>query len=182
MDQDTKNKILKYPTFSHLFMAFQRGEIAVKNDKGEIGLYGNCPDWKYWEQRIGYLWNEAHAMKLIHTGQYVEIWENSGGNYELVALPALYDEYEEKFNSEPWNVLLSDITEDIFCNSELEWIDPAQIGAMTEADMFGITEQDEYGTIEKVISLWLFPDYMIINPLEELFENGRVIFKKGLES
>jgi hypothetical protein len=64
--------------------------------------------------------------------------------------------------------------EHLTCNSELEWIDAADTGDLTDAPMLGTT--DESG---KVLSRWALMDYQVRGPLEDLRDTGKAVFIGG---
>lgn len=59
-------------------------------------------------------------------------------------------------------------------NSAYEFIDPAEISALTNAPILG--ERDDS---EEIVSIWWYPNYCLRSPQRDLMESGRVIFKKG---
>jgi len=61
--------------------------------------------------------------------------------------------------------------EHLTCNSELGWINPEEIGALTSAPILGL--RDELG---EPIAAWGFMDYQVRSFLTDLIENGRAVF------
>ena len=92
-----------------------------------------------------------------------------------------------------------DALESLICNSELAWIAPEEIGALTDAPILGIrgeeTEvppelaehpflhisrmQDGKRYYEPVIAAWGFMDYPLRSFIEDLIETGKVTFTGG---
>lgn len=86
--------------------------------------------------------------------------------------------------------------EPIVCNSELEWIEPAETGDLTSAPMLGIyseeREANQPGDIhprkritgyhdgkawcQDVSERWAFLDYQVRSVLEDLRDKGRAVF------
>jgi Zn-finger nucleic acid-binding protein len=90
--------------------------------------------------------------------------------------------------------------EHLVCNSELEWINPADTHDLTDAPMLGILDEAQplaneasfaphYGTIQSgfygdppqvhvhpIIERWAFMDYMLRSPLEDLRDKGECVF------
>lgn len=95
---------------------------------------------------------------------------------------------------------MHDAFEDLIANSDLDWVEPEYIGALTAAPILGIYGEtvpsdkapharpvggwhDEDGVyrhwVDPVESAWAFMDYVLRSPLEDLIENGKVIFVGG---
>lgn len=72
------------------------------------------------------------------------------------------------------NRSLYDFFERLICNSEFEWIDAEEIGALTEAPIIGTRFED--GTVDRV---WWFPSYASQSVLEVLCENKVIVFQSG---
>lgn len=73
---------------------------------------------------------------------------------------------------------MHDLMEGLVCNSELDWVRPEQIGALTSAPILGVYADDpEEG---KVREAWAFMDYQVTSPQRELAETGRAIFVDGM--
>lgn len=70
--------------------------------------------------------------------------------------------------------------EPLFCNG-LHYVLPEHVGALTDAPL--ISDTCPYGDNSEVdcedCSIWWFPNYMIENCLDTLYNTGQVIFKKG---
>lgn len=58
-------------------------------------------------------------------------------------------------------------------------VSPEEIGALTDAPIFGEVSRDDQGKITHIDSLYWFPDYAVKNPAEELKEKGKVVFKNA---
>lgn len=68
-----------------------------------------------------------------------------------------------------WNLF-----ENLFSDSELEQIEPVEIGALTSSPIVGIRDQND-----TVIKVWWYPNYAISSPLEDLVTEGFTIFQSG---
>lgn len=64
--------------------------------------------------------------------------------------------------------------DDILANCEWEWISPEEIGALTDAPILGIKDEND-----NVIEAYGFMDYAIDSLLGRLFEYGEVELRKG---
>jgi hypothetical protein len=92
-----------------------------------------------------------------------------------------------------------DLLEPLICNSELQWIRPEEIGALTDAPILGIRGQERLAKdgerlidkqvtaqsfgktfVEDVEKAWAFMDYQIRSVQQDLAENGYVIFGKAV--
>lgn len=80
-------------------------------------------------------------------------------------------EYRSEHGSIQSDAAMFEAFEPLVCNSELEWIDPAETGDLTSAPMLGIRDENQ-----KVIERWAFMDYAIRSPLETLLDCGKVEF------
>jgi hypothetical protein len=67
-----------------------------------------------------------------------------------------------------------DFFEIFIANSEFVWILPEEIGALTDAPILGIKDENE-----KVIEAYAFMDYQVKSILKELLDNGKVFFQQG---
>jgi len=71
---------------------------------------------------------------------------------------------------------LYDLLEGIIANSDIDWIQPEEIGALTDAPIFGHVDRDDQGKVVNVGHVWWYPDYMVSDPIEELATKGTVTF------
>jgi hypothetical protein len=69
-----------------------------------------------------------------------------------------------------------DALESLVCNSDLEWIQPHEIGALTDAPILGIVERDDHGTITRVIHAWGFEPYALRSFVSDLIDDGKATF------
>lgn len=91
---------------------------------------------------------------------------------------------------------MHDLFEPLVCNSELEWVYPEQVGALTDAPLLGIwgEEVDCEGEDDKrqlswsdgkttkvlpVEKVWGFMNYCLTSPQEVLADQGFVVFESG---
>ena len=65
----------------------------------------------------------------------------------------------------------ADALEGLICNSELEWVRPEEIGALTSAPIIGL--RDEEG---KPTAAWGFMDYALRSFVDDLIDTGRATF------
>jgi hypothetical protein len=66
---------------------------------------------------------------------------------------------------------ITDLLEDLVCNSELNFVDASDTGDLTNAPMLGILNEDG-----NVIDRWAYMDYQISCPIEVLIDEGSVVF------
>jgi hypothetical protein len=93
---------------------------------------------------------------------------------------------------------LHDHFEDLVCNSELQWVDPADTGDLTDAPMLGILGEaepggnGEYGKVlagswedsagvmqtwfHPIEKRWAFMSYQVRSALDDLADEGKVVF------
>ena len=67
----------------------------------------------------------------------------------------------------------SEALEELLANSELEWIAPEEIGALTDAPILGIRNCDDYN---EIIGAWGFMDYQVRSFVDDLIETGQAVF------
>ena len=96
-----------------------------------------------------------------------------------------------KFDSDSF---MYDLFEKLITNSELEWINPVEITALTDAPILGILGSPEPGAggrlvgrwkdsagvmqgwYQPILHAWGYADYQVRNPQTDLLEKGKVIF------
>lgn len=117
-----------------------------------------------------------------------QILEN--GNLMLIAdsfdiedLKELKEEHGEHF---PADSIEIEFLQDLTSNSELQWISPEEIGALTDAPILGIRrgdnefeEGESEGDSEEITQAWGWMDYQVKSLQEELLEKGYAILTKG---
>lgn len=69
-----------------------------------------------------------------------------------------------------------EVFEKLTCNSDLQWVNPEELGALTSAPILGTC--DETGT--NIIDAWWYPGYELRSPQQDLMETGKCTFKKAL--
>lgn len=79
----------------------------------------------------------------------------------------------------PYIQIELDALEPLICNSELEWVRPEEIGALTAAPILGIVERDDHGTLTKVIGVWGFEPYALRSFVDDLIESGKATFRSS---
>jgi hypothetical protein len=92
-----------------------------------------------------------------------------------------------------------EILEPLICNSELEWINPADTGDLTDAPMLGIIGGDEETTRERkgpcgavqwgsdeegalyapILERWAFMSYEVRSFCDDLLTTGEAVFING---
>jgi hypothetical protein len=74
------------------------------------------------------------------------------------------------------NAGLLELLEEHLTNG-LEQVHPEEIGALTDSLIFSdVVERDEDNKITSCDYVWWYPNYQVTSPLDELKENGKVIF------
>ena len=80
------------------------------------------------------------------------------------------EDYPDDFSSDS---VMYEFFEEFICNSEWEWIDPQEIGALTDAPILGI--KNESG---RVIEVYGFMNYAVESLLDALYD-GKAVLQKG---
>ena len=89
---------------------------------------------------------------------------------------ALQDSYSNPHD------LFYELMEEHMANDLYEILFPEEIGALTSAPIIGYDVlRDDSGDLIEVQEVYWFPDYQVIDPIEELLEKGEVFFEKGEE-
>lgn len=88
----------------------------------------------------------------------------------------------EKERSELFDFIIDNDVEDyeeffqsITCNSDLKWIQPEDVGALTDAPIIALTKYNDDETLE-VSDYWAFRQYETEALLNRLIHNGEVFF------
>ena len=81
------------------------------------------------------------------------------------------NENPDKFASDN---TMYEVFEDLIANSELDWIDPEEIGALTSAPLLCIRDEKEQAT-----HVWKFDPYCLRSPQDDLADSGKVYFMGG---
>lgn len=69
------------------------------------------------------------------------------------------------------------LLEDHICNSELEFVLPEEVGALTDSAILSDSAvRNDQGDLIKCDYAWWFPNYAVSNPVEELYKYGKVVF------
>ncbi len=146
---------------------------------------------------------EETDQPLFNLGISAKIEPN--GNLVLVADEATQAQLrrarvaEVDFQSDDY---MREILENLICNSEYAWIEPTEIGALTDAPILGIRSQpralregeyveplylaghwDDTTWVEDVTSAWAYMDYQVRFVQEDLADKGRaVLINAGIQS
>lgn len=69
---------------------------------------------------------------------------------------------------------MTDLLEDLICNSDWETLTPEQIGALTDCDLMlsNQVDFDEHGDVTKIGNLYVHTKYEIEDPIEVLLKTG----------
>lgn len=74
------------------------------------------------------------------------------------------------------NDALTEVFERMVCNSELDWINPADTGDLTSAPMLGVQFFDNDKRETVILERWAFMDYQVRSVLEDLRDKGEAVF------
>lgn len=103
----------------------------------------------------------------------MEIAINQNENLTVACTQEEQNELDSSLSGFESNGSLYKIFERLLANSEYDWIEPEEIGALTDAPILGIREGEES---ESIASAWAFMDYQVTSPQEQLRKNGECIF------
>lgn len=117
------------------------------------------------------------TTKYLDKGYYCNFALDNADN--LIITPTKQARKDKKALLNPdrgSNDRLWDLLEDFLC-SGWDWIRPEQIGALTDAPIISNDAQyNDDGDLISINNVWAYVDYMLYDPVEKLFEDGRVIF------
>lgn len=107
----------------------------------------------------------------LYVSKYATIEVLPDGNLKLMATDAAREE-AYWFQDLPEDEALWELTEGIICNSEFEWIQPEEIGALTSSPI--IAERFTEG--DKVIHgrTWWAPNYAVEDIVGRVLDEGYV--------
>lgn len=71
---------------------------------------------------------------------------------------------------------LCDALEFLTCNSDINFIRPEDVAALTDSPILAECSLNDDGTRDVYGRVWFFPDYMIRDPAAEMATRGRVVF------
>jgi hypothetical protein len=84
------------------------------------------------------------------------------------------------------DLLMYEVFEDLMCNSELRWMDAAQIGALTDAPLIGNYDPEDEDDPQDLIDglafpklLWYYNWYALRSPVVDLWRDGKTIFNSA---
>jgi hypothetical protein len=104
-------------------------------------------------------------------------WTETPKAFTFTVNPAMQEELKEAVESGKTDQALHDLFEHMIGNSDIDWIQPEEIGALTEAPIFGHIDRDDQGNVVSVGDVWWYPNYMVTDPIAELAETGTVTFE-----
>lgn len=73
---------------------------------------------------------------------------------------------------------MTDFFERLTANSELDWINPAETGDLTDAPMLGIRDYDGQAAFP-VLERWAWMDYQVQSLLVQLRDHGNAVLVGG---
>jgi hypothetical protein len=110
-------------------------------------------------------------------GFYTNITTDSRRNLVITLNKEAFEEWGDLLSQDKGDYnTFYELLEEHLTNG-LEWINPDDLGAMTDAPILSdVVERDEDNKITSCDYVWWYPNYQVSSPLDELKENGRVIF------
>ena len=86
------------------------------------------------------------------------------------AMEETWEYYGNEFGSDD---VMHEFFEDFIANTEWEWLSPEDIGALTDAPILGIKDEND-----KVIEAYGFMDYAVRSLMSDL-KGGKAVLQKG---
>jgi len=90
---------------------------------------------------------------------------------DIKELQELKEYYEDKFDSDG---VIMEFMESFICNSEYDFIDASEIGALTCAPIIATKNSDN-----DVVDAFAFMDYQAISLQSKLLEDGQAFLQRG---
>ncbi len=113
--------------------------------------------------------------------QYTVFKVIEGGNLKISLTPEGKELIEEMRadSTKGWLDIITELFEYEMCNG-YSYVQPEHIGALTSSLIIGDGFIDEDTSIEDIntTNTWWFPDYQVLNEIDELYEKGYIIFQK----
>jgi hypothetical protein len=101
---------------------------------------------------------------------------NAAGNLVITADNEGRRDLAEAYAAGGYDRAEMEVAESIVPNSELMFIPPEQVGALTGSPILGEAAWTDDGGMDVYGAVFWFPDYMVRDPWEELKNKGRVVF------
>lgn len=127
----------------------------------------------------------ARTAEVLEQGNYVTLEQLPNGDLKMIATDELREEFGDFNLAEGgWDYysVMHSLLEDIQANSEWSWVEPAAIGAMTDAPI--ITDGMDWGNdVDGLFApypdanIWWYPNYMVRDFIEDLVRDGETVFK-----
>jgi hypothetical protein len=110
-------------------------------------------------------------------GFYTNITTDSRRNLVISINKEEFEEWGDLLDQDnSSDSILIELLEEHLVNG-LEQVHPEEIGALTDSLIFSdVVERDEDNKITSCEYVWWYPNYQVTSPLDELKENGKVIF------
>ena len=114
------------------------------------------------------------------SGKYTEFEKQANGNLRIVLLPAARADVEE--------IASQEMDADSRLAETIEWqlsngwslLRPEDIGALTEAPILSEeVDYDDQGNVDRVGTVYWYPQYDVFDPIGQLLTNGSVEFVRG---
>lgn len=152
----------------------QAGHVATAAEEPEMSEESPCDlkdlshiDW---------------MMKQTEAGPMSALDVKLEPNKAVITLvdPTAFEDYENE--DKKLNAVEDELHERWMVNHGMSWIAPEDIGALTDAPMFGELDRADNGDVEAVHDLYYYNDYMLKDWRQELLDKGKVEFMKHHES
>jgi hypothetical protein len=114
-------------------------------------------------------------------GQLVEFTKLSNGDLRISLLPEGREEAVEiSKTNKSTNAKFTEIIMHQICNG-WDVLRPEEVGALTDSLILSDdSEFDDEGEVITIGNVWWFPNYQILDEVEELLKNGYVDFELGV--
>ena len=82
---------------------------------------------------------------------------------------------------EKWGTLVAEweVLEPLLCNSDLDWCQPEEVGALTSAPMLCIRGEENAAGESEILKCWGFMDYQVRSFCDDLADKGETTFQAG---
>lgn len=113
---------------------------------------------------------------------YINFEELPDGSLKITLTDEGREELTERKENDNYMGIWSSLLEETQCNGSYGLVTPDEVGALTDSIIIvnNVDINDEGDFVEhEDTKYWWFPNYMVIDELQELLDNNEVIFSKG---
>ena len=163
---------------SGVWSAVPNIEITPQEAAKNLLEQGSDPEFFGLDKDGNFLEDKGLTRPKPSEGYYINFTFDDQENLVLTPTPAFFDEID-RWQELSETALLGELLEDHVGNSDWDFINPEQIGALTSAPLLAYGPQwDNHGNLTETGYVYAFMDYQVRSVLDDLNE-GSCTFQKG---